>query len=257
MEAPIPAQVARLLRGRAIANFEEFRQAIWKAAASVPELAREFSAPNRALMSRGLAPKAPPDLQVPASTNFHIVHVKHPAEGGDVYNVDNVRVVSPLRRYQLLHYGGAPFERGDWAIDNQSTRPRLIEIVKRLCTDDSLSAAEEDRLIDEFEKNVFYPYAADLIFHWADEFATPAEIVDFALGLEKPGAASRDELVALARQLMAGDVANAVQSERLSKRFTANVPHPEGDGLVFHPKIDFKTADDLVAHALAAATTTR
>lgn len=93
MEATIPSQVADRLRGREFAGFDEFRQAIWRAAVSVPELAGQFSAPNRALMSRGLAPKAPPDQQVPTSTIFHLLHVKNPAQGSAVYDVDNIRVV--------------------------------------------------------------------------------------------------------------------------------------------------------------------
>ncbi len=251
MEAPIPSQVADRLRGRAVANFDEFRQLLWKAAASVPELAGEFSAPNRALMSRGLGPKAPPHQQVPGSTIFHLVHVKHPADGGAWYDVDNIRVISPLRRYQILHYGGMPFRREDWAIDSSAIRPKLIEIVKRLLNDENLRKADASRLIDEFESNVFYPYAADLMFDWVHEFKTVGEIVDFALALEKPKQLSREELVALARRLMAADIENTVQSERLSMLFKANIPHPEGDGLIFHPKIEFKTAEDLVAHALA------
>jgi len=250
MEAPIPAQVAQLLRGRAIASFEDFRQAIWQAAASIPELAREFSPPNRALMSRGLAPKAPPDLQVPGSANFHVVHVRHPDAGGAVYDVDNIRVVSPLRRWQILTRDGAPFGRADF--DSQAVRPRLIEVVRRLQSADRLSGAEENRLIDELEKNVFYPYAADLIFHWSGEFRTPEEIVDFALGLEQARTLSRDELVALAARLMAAEIENTVQSERLSTLFNANISHPEGDGLIFHPKVAFNSAEELVAHALAS-----
>ena len=49
------------------------------------------------------------------------------------------------------------------------------------------------------------------------------------------------------------DVANTVQSERASMQFKANVPHPEGDGLIFYPKIDFRNAEALVDHALAHA----
>src|SRR5579862_5427857 len=51
MEAPIPAQIADMLRGRAFPNFDAFRSAIWRAASMVPELAREFSGSNRKLMS--------------------------------------------------------------------------------------------------------------------------------------------------------------------------------------------------------------
>jgi hypothetical protein len=247
MELRIPGQVVLLLRGRCMESFEDCRQKIWKAVASVPKLAAEFSAPNCALMSRGLAPKAPPDLQVPGITNFNIVHVEHPSDGGELYNLDNIRVISPLRRYQIMYYSGLPFEQGDWNIDFAGMRPGLIELVERL-----LSGEEDSCLTDEFENNVLYPYAADLVWYWADQFEGPQEIVDFALGLEKPKSSSRDELVAVARRLMTADVANPVQSERLSALFKANVAHPEGDGLIFHPKIDFNSVEELVAHALTS-----
>lgn len=251
MEAPIPSQVAQRLRGRTIANFEEFCRAIWQAASGVPELASQFSAANLGLMRRGLAPKAPPDLQVPGSTIFHLLHAKHPSEGGGLYDVDNIRVVSPLRHFQILHYGGLPFEREAWIIDRKAARPRLLQVLHTLMADGNLKQADEMRLIDEFEKGVFYPHAADLLFHWGDEFSNLGSLLDFALGLEEPKQLSRDELVAVARRLMAADVANTVQSERLSMLFKANVPHPDGDGLIFHPKVDLRSAEDVVAHGLA------
>lgn len=251
MEAPIPSQVAQRLRGRAIANFEDFRQAIWQAAAGVPELARQFGTANLALMRRGMAPKAPPDMQVPGSTIFHLLHVKHPSKGGGLYDVDNIRVVSPLRHFQILHYGGLPFEREAWIIDRKAARPRLLQVLHTLMTDGNLKPADETRLIDELESGVFYPHAADLLFHWGDEFENLGALLDFALGLEEPKQLSREELVAVARRLMTADVENTVQSERLSMLFKANVPHPDGDGLIFHPKVDLPSAEEIVAHALA------
>jgi colicin/pyocin-S2-like DNase family protein len=251
MEAPIPSQVAQRLRGRSIANFDEFRRAIWEAAAGVPELAGQFSAANVALMRRGMAPKAPPDLQVPGSTIFHLIHVKHPSKGGGVYDVDNIRVVSPLRHFQILHYGGLPFEREAWIIDRKAARPQLLKVLHTLMTDGNLKPADETRLIDEFERGVFYPHAADLLFHWGDEFSNLGALLDFALALEEPKRVSRDELVAATKRLMTADVENPVQSERLSMLFNANVPHPDGDGLIFHPKVDLRSAEEVVAHALA------
>lgn len=144
-----------------------------------------------------------------------------------------------------------PFRREDWAIDTTAIRPKLIEIVKKLLTDQKLSGEDAGRLVDEFERSVVYPHAADLIYDWRHEFKTVEGIVDFALGLEKPRSASRDELVAAARRLMTADIENTVQSERLSMLFNANVPHPEGDGLIFHPKVSFAAPEELVSHALA------
>ena len=51
---------------------------------------------------------------------------------------------------------------------------------------------------------------------------------------------------------MAAEIENTVQSERLSTLFNANISHPEGDGLIFHPKVAFNSAEELVAHALAS-----
>jgi hypothetical protein len=50
---------------------------------------------------------------------------------------------------------------------------------------------------------------------------------------------------------MTGDVANAVQSERLSTQFKFNVRHPEGDGLIFYPEIELRTPADVVDYALS------
>ncbi len=38
---------------------------------------------------------------------------------------------------------------------------------------------------------------------------------------------------------------------RHQRQFDENVPHPDGIGLIFYPKIEFKTAEELVDYALA------
>jgi hypothetical protein len=106
-EAPVPAQVADLLRGRRFSRFDDLREAVWKAVASVPELASQFNTPNRVLMSRGRAPKAPRDLWAPGSEVYHLHHADRVADGGPVYHLDNVWVVSPVRHRQL-HPKGSP-----------------------------------------------------------------------------------------------------------------------------------------------------
>jgi hypothetical protein len=106
-EAPVPAQVADLLRGRRFSSFDDLREAFWKAVASVPELASQFNTQNRALMSRGRAPKAPGELQTPDSMEYHLHHPDRVADGGPVYHLDNIWVVSPLR-HRRLHSKGSP-----------------------------------------------------------------------------------------------------------------------------------------------------
>jgi hypothetical protein len=248
MEAPVPSQVADRLRGRAFANFDDFRRAFWKAAATVPELGGQFSSANRALMNRGEAPKAPPSQQTAESTIFHLIHV---GEGEGPYDVDAMRVVSPLRHHQIRQYGGVPLERGTWTIGSKELRDKIFDAVRRLMTPRNLDMNEMDRLVVAFEDNVLYPYASDLIFHWPHEFKDASELVDFALGQEPAKKLSRPELLIVARRLMTADVANAVQSERLSMQFKANVPHPDGDGLIFYPKVAWATPEELLDKALA------
>jgi hypothetical protein len=47
------------------------------------------------------------------------------------------------------------------------------------------------------------------------------------------------------------DVPGHVETARLARQFNGNVPHPDGIGLIFYPKIEFKTAEHLVDYALA------
>ena len=131
------------------------------------------------------------------------------------------------------------------------SRQQLIDIVEKLIAGTASNAEEEARLIQQFEANVLYPDAAELIFFEKHEFKDAGELVDFALGQEKVRKLSREELIAVAKKLMTADISSEVESERLGRLFNANVPHPEGHGLIFHPKIRFKTAEELVDYALS------
>jgi hypothetical protein len=102
-EAPIPAQVADLLRGRAFRTFDKFREAFWKAVASVPELASEFSTESFARMRDGLAPIAPHAERGRRSKVFNLHHPRRIADEGEVYNVENMLVVTPRRHDELHH----------------------------------------------------------------------------------------------------------------------------------------------------------
>jgi hypothetical protein len=50
---------------------------------------------------------------------------------------------------------------------------------------------------------------------------------------------------------MNADTRNEVDSARSAGLFEANVPHPDGTGLIYWPKIEFDTPEALVDYALS------
>jgi hypothetical protein len=100
-EAPVPKQVADLLRGREFSTFNGLRRAFWKAVTRVPELASEFTPDNLAMMRAGNAPRAPTSLWARRSEVFHLHHVDRITDEGPVYDLDNIWVVTPARHAEL------------------------------------------------------------------------------------------------------------------------------------------------------------
>ncbi|MEM6386389.1 MAG: HNH endonuclease signature motif containing protein [Pseudomonadota bacterium] len=93
--APIPEQIADRLRNREFATFDDFRGAFWKEVASDPRLAGQFNRQNVIRMADGLAPFAPPRTQVGDRSRFELDHIKPLFRGGDVYNVENLQIMTP------------------------------------------------------------------------------------------------------------------------------------------------------------------
>ncbi|WP_432219550.1 S-type pyocin domain-containing protein [Pseudomonas kribbensis] len=93
--APIPAQIADKLRGLEFSSFRSFRRAFWKAVASDERLSIEFKRLNRVDMRDGLSPSADPAEQVGRRAKMEIHHVMPVNEGGAVYDVDNLRLMTP------------------------------------------------------------------------------------------------------------------------------------------------------------------
>lgn len=101
--APIPAQIADQLRGREFRNFREFRETFWKAVANDPELAKQFSSVNLARMAKkGYAPYTIPSEQLGGKVKFELHHVVFLRNNGELYNVDNLQVVTP-KEHDALH----------------------------------------------------------------------------------------------------------------------------------------------------------
>ncbi|NQD94861.1 pyocin [Pseudomonas sp. CrR25] len=93
--APIPTQIADRLRGREFSRFDDFREAFWTEVAADPELSSQFSAANRRVMRAGSSPFVQDTEAVGGRKVHELHHVDRIADGGAVYDVDNLRVNTP------------------------------------------------------------------------------------------------------------------------------------------------------------------
>lgn len=99
--AAIPSQLAQKLRGREFASFDRMRQAVWMEVALDVNLAPQFSTQQKKLMMQGLSPFAPKAEQVGGRKKYELHHVDPIGGGGAVYNVDNIRVLTPKRHIEI------------------------------------------------------------------------------------------------------------------------------------------------------------
>ncbi len=106
----IPGQVAAKLEGQQFNNFGEFRSAMWKEVANTPELARQFSKTNVLALQNGAAPFAVDEQQCGMSQKYILHHRDPIANGGSVYDMSNIAVVTPTMHQSILdpsfHFGG-------------------------------------------------------------------------------------------------------------------------------------------------------
>lgn len=93
--APIPTRIANELRGREFSSFDAFRNAFWKAVAANPELCQQLSEDNLERAQSGNAPIVRDRDSVGKRSSFELHHVDRIADGGAVYDVDNLRVNTP------------------------------------------------------------------------------------------------------------------------------------------------------------------
>ena len=99
--APIPVQIADQLRGVVFRNFHEFRRAFWRAVAADGELGKQFNNRNLKRMRTGRSPFSLKIDQVGGRENFELHHHVEVANGGAVYGMDEISVMTPRRHIQL------------------------------------------------------------------------------------------------------------------------------------------------------------
>ncbi|WGL99271.1 HNH endonuclease signature motif containing protein [Arsenophonus sp. aPb] len=99
--APIPRQIADKLRGKKFASFDQFRQAFWQEVAKDNELSRQFNKANLRDISNGLSAYPPVTEQVGGRKKYEIHHVKPISQNGAIYDIDNLRVLTPKRHIEI------------------------------------------------------------------------------------------------------------------------------------------------------------
>jgi hypothetical protein len=98
--APIPMQIADKFRGREFSSFKAFRRAFWKAVASDEYLFEQFDRIDKASIKNGLSPKPHQTEHVGQRRKYEIHHVTPIDNGGAVYDIDNLRILTPKQHIQ-------------------------------------------------------------------------------------------------------------------------------------------------------------
>ena len=98
--AAIPSQIADQLRGKRFSNFRAFREAFWRAVGADSDLSGQFRASNRARLALGKSPFTVPSEQLGGNKVFELHHVEYIKNGGEIFDLDNLKVLTPRHHYQ-------------------------------------------------------------------------------------------------------------------------------------------------------------
>ncbi|MFJ2480341.1 S-type pyocin domain-containing protein [Pseudomonas sp. NPDC087598] len=98
--APIPTQIADKLRGREFSSFRAFRRAFWKAVSADPQLNSELFHLSKIETKKGLAVRADIEDQVGKKIKYDLHHVNPVGNGGEVYDIDNLRLLTPKQHIE-------------------------------------------------------------------------------------------------------------------------------------------------------------
>lgn len=94
----IPSQIADKLRGKAFKRVEHFREALWKTAATLPELCAGLSEQDMNAMKTGRPPQVS-NAGNAAPLRFVLRVADNPDNGADLYDMDNLKIVkAPVKK---------------------------------------------------------------------------------------------------------------------------------------------------------------
>lgn len=98
---PVPARIADRLRGREFSSFDAFRKALWTEVGKDPELLKQFSPDDVELVNKGYSPTVSAQDSAGKRVKMELHHKQQISKGGDVYNVDNLNVLTPKRHIEI------------------------------------------------------------------------------------------------------------------------------------------------------------
>jgi len=99
-----PKSIADKMRNNNYNNFNEFREDFWKNIADDPQLRQQFmdNPTNLIEMQNGRAPFANVSQQIGGKVKYEIHHNTPINQGGEVYNFDNLTIVTPRYHKDIL-----------------------------------------------------------------------------------------------------------------------------------------------------------
>ncbi|AQL35733.1 S-type pyocin domain-containing protein [Pseudomonas syringae] len=97
---PIPSSIAEKLRGRPFTSFDKLREAIWLEVSKDPELSRQLGKASLREVSEKRAPYVPAEHQIGKRLKYEIHHNHWVKEGGAVYDLDNLIIMTPKDHIQ-------------------------------------------------------------------------------------------------------------------------------------------------------------
>jgi hypothetical protein len=98
----IPAQIAEKMVGMEFKSFDDFRKSFWKNVAADVNLSKGFNTKDLIDMQKGMAPLVQhPGQQVGKLAKYNLHHKKPISSGGEVYNLDNIIIVTPQYHSQF------------------------------------------------------------------------------------------------------------------------------------------------------------
>lgn len=99
--AAIPSQIADKLRGKEFKSFRVFRETFWKTVFNDGKLADLFNATSLNEMKKGKAPIVRFSDTAGTRVKYELHHKVGLAEGGDLYNADNINIVTPKAHVEI------------------------------------------------------------------------------------------------------------------------------------------------------------
>lgn len=99
----VPKQIADKLRNLEFRNWDHFRQTFWKEVANDPVLSKSFTVDDLSAMKlKGIAPISAIEQQMGQIKSYQIHHINPIHNGGKVYDVDNLLIVTPRYHKEIL-----------------------------------------------------------------------------------------------------------------------------------------------------------